>query len=70
MSLLKLINAVNKTAEMNCKIMNESQQKINVNENNCQKPFDDLQVTFEDKSGNQFYFYHLLEVLSLSVVFI
>ena len=61
---IKLVSIKDASAEMNCLVMNDSQKKLGMapsNSKNCQQPFDDLHVTFEDDFGNQFYFYHLMQ---------
>jgi len=47
---LFLVKAQNKTAQRRCK-----------GNYNCQTPYDDLHLWFEDVNANVFYFYHLME---------
>ncbi len=57
---MTLVRVLNKSAIKNCKAQTEAEERQGIGPNNCQKPYDGMELMFKDELGNVILFYHLM----------
>ena len=59
-SNMTLVRVLNKSAIKNCTAQTEAEERQGIGPNNCQQPYDAMELMFKDELGNVILYYHLM----------